>query len=150
MKSKELGLNPSKIGICGFSAGGNLALISALLPESEKEIGGISGMPDFTGLFYPWFREDYSQLLKNRLDSKSKVKGISPIFMMNAHDDQMTPADKCVEFYTTLLKAGVKTELHIFGKGAHGFDLGGAGRGKSSALWPESFVAWLYDLGLIQ
>jgi len=60
-----------------------------------------------------------------------------------------SPADKCVEFYASLLRAGVKAELHIFGKGSHGFDLG-VGRGNSAALWPASFAAWLRDSNLIQ
>ena len=63
---------------------------------------------------------------------------------MNAADDRVTPAKDCVEFYTQLAKAGVPTEIHIFSKGSHGFDLG-KGRGQSAAIWPNSFVAWLKD-----
>ena len=68
---------------------------------------------------------------------------------MNACDDKLTPADKCVEFYASLLRAGVKAELHVFGKGSHGFDLGN-GRGMSVAMWPASFAAWLADANLIR
>ena len=71
------------------------------------------------------------------------------MFIINARVDRLTPADKCVDFYSALLKAGVNAELHLFGKGSHGFDLG-AGRGKSMAIWPSSFVAWLKDSNLIQ
>jgi len=45
-------------------------------------------------------------------------------------------------------KAGVKAELHICSKGSHGYDLG-TGRGKSLAIWPESFVAGLIDSSMI-
>lgn len=68
---------------------------------------------------------------------------------MNARDDKLTPAAKCVDFYAMLLKAGVKAELHVFGKGSHGFGLG-TGRGKSAAIWPASFVAGLRDSNIIQ
>ena len=74
---------------------------------------------------------------------------ICPLFIVNACDDQLTPADKCVDFYASLLRAGVKAELHVFSKGAHGFGLGD-GRGKSTALWPASFAAWLQDSDMIQ
>ena len=71
------------------------------------------------------------------------------MFIVNARVDRLTPADKCVDFYAMLLKAGVKAELHIFSKGTHGFGLG-AGFGKSVAMWPTSFAAWLSDSNMIQ
>ena len=46
-------------------------------------------------------------------------------------------------------RSGVNAELHVFSKGAHGFGLG-AGRGKSVAMWPTSFAAWLGDSNMIQ
>ena len=53
------------------------------------------------------------------------------------------------ETTTMLLRAGVNAELHVFGKGSHGFDLG-MGRGKSAAIWPRSFAAWLSDVNIIK
>ena len=148
--ASELGLMPNKIGICGFSAGGNLALLATLdsEPKRDSSIAETSGMPDFAGLFYPWFREDYKSMVESRSAPESATRPIGPIFMMNAHDDRMTPADKCVDFYSALRKAGINAELHIFNKGSHGFDLG-TGRGKSAAIWPTSFVAWLHDTSII-
>jgi len=145
----RLRLDSSKIGICGFSAGGNLALIASLYEESEPAAGSVDGMPDFTGLFYPWFREDYSQIIELRTDPNYLGRHLCPMFIMNAGDDHMTPAAKCVDFYTRLLEAKIKAELHVFSKGSHGFDLG-TGRGESAALWPESFMAWMHDIGLIE
>lgn len=138
------GLQADRIGISGFSAGGHLALSCALhadylLPDSKT-----SGMPDFAGLFYPGIPEDAGTMLEKRLKAGSDAPGICPFFVMNARDDKLTPAGKCVDFYAMLLKAGVDAELHVFGKGGHGFDLG-MGRGKSAAMWPDSFVAWLRD-----
>ena len=145
----DLGLQPHKIGIGGFSAGGNLALLSTLHSEAERTTTEVSGMPDFAGLFYPWLREDYSQMIKSRMAPGSATPGICPIFIINASDDQLTPASKCVDFYATLLKAGVKAELHVFSKGGHGFHLG-IGRGESTATWPTSFVGWLRDSKMIE
>ena len=148
-QANELGLNPHKIGICGFSAGGHLAINCALRAEPKRPESEISGMPDFAGLFYPWVPDDVNQLLESRTARDSTAPDICPLFIMNARIDKLTPADKCVDFYAMLLKAGVNAELHVFAKGTHGFDLG-AGAGKSAAIWPRSFVAWLSDSNIIQ
>jgi acetyl esterase/lipase len=148
-QADDLGLVPDKIGICGFSAGGHLAISCALHAEPERPEIEVSGMPDFAGLFYPGIPDDAGQALESRAAPGSAAPGICPMFIVNARDDRMTPAEKCVDFYALLLKAGVKAELHVFGKGSHGFGLG-TGRGESTALWPTSFAAWLRDSGIIQ
>jgi len=141
-QTTELQLDPNKIGICGFSAGGNLAFNAVFRPEPDSDTGGISGAPSFAGLFYPWFREDFRQMVASK-------RPIPPLFVMNAIDDRLTPVDRCLDFYQAVLKAGAQVELHLFSKGGHGFDLG-EGRGESTAMWKESFVAWLEDAGFIR
>ena len=141
--ASALGLRPNKIGICGFSAGGHLALTTALRAEGKLPKGQVSGMPDFAGLFYPGIPKDVDKIMASRTASD-----ICPMFIINARVDRLTPADKCVDFCAMLLKAGVKAELHVFSKGSHGFGLG-AGRGKSVATWPTSFTAWLRDSSMI-
>ncbi len=148
-KASDLGLRPDKIGICGFSAGGHLALACALHPEPRLAKSDVSGMPDFAGLFYPGIPDDVGQVITSRTSPESTAPGVCPIFIINARVDRLTPADKCVDFYAMLLKAGINAELHVFAKGSHGFDLG-AGRGKSAEIWPRSFVAWLSDANIIQ
>ena len=147
-KASDLDLEPNKIGICGFSAGGHLAVGCALYAEPKLRETELSGMPDFAGLFYPGIPDDVGQLMESRTAPESATAGICPMFIVNARDDELTPAEKCVDFYATLLKAGVRAELHVFSKGAHGFGLGD-GRGKSTALWPTSFAAWLHDSNII-
>ena len=136
-QAASLNLDPVKIGICGFSAGGHLAL-SIAFHEEQNTSDDVSGAPNFAGLLYPWLREEYGEVIQ------ANATKIPPLFIMNARDDTATPADLCVVLYGQLLKAGVNSELHIFGKGGHGFDLG-EGRGESAALWKRSFVAWLRD-----
>jgi acetyl esterase/lipase len=148
-KASDLGLQPDKIGICGFSAGGHLAISCLLRAESNPPEGEVSGMPDFAGLFYPGIPEDAHQLLESRTTPDSATRDICPLFIVNARVDELTPADKCVDFYTALLKAGVNAELHVFSTGSHGFGMG-HGRGKSTALWPSSFAAWLRDVKMIK
>jgi acetyl esterase/lipase len=140
-QAAALHLNPNRIGICGFSAGGSLALNSVFRPGPNSNPGQVSGRPDFGGLFYPGLRDSNSELV-------SQIKPIPPLFIMNAVDDQTTPATQCLDFYQVLLKAGAHAELHLYNKGGHGFDMGN-GNGESVALWKESFVAWLKDCGFI-
>lgn len=147
-QAKALGVRPDKIGICGFSAGGHLALTTALRAEGKPAKGQVSGMPDFAGLFYPGIPDDVDKILAKRTAGGKGASGICPMFLINARVDRLTPADECVRFYAMLLKAGVKAELHVFSKGSHGFGLG-TGRGKSTALWPTSFAAWLSDSKII-
>ena len=148
-RASGLGLKPNKIGICGFSAGGHLALTCSLYPEPKLPKAEVSGMPDFAGLFYPGVPEDIGQVIAGRTAAKDDMPRICPMFIVNARADRVTPAAKCVDFYSMLLKAGVEAELHVFSKGSHGFDLG-TGRGSSMAIWPASFVAWLRDANMIE
>ncbi len=147
-QAKNLGLDPHKIGICGFSAGGHLAISCTLHGEPKTVERKVSGMPDFTGLFYPGIPEGALEAITTRSAPQSQIRPIGPMFIVNARVDKLTPADKCVDFYAALLKAGVNAELHIFSKGSHGFGMG-EGRGESTALWPTSFVAWLNDCGMM-
>ena len=88
-------------------------------------------------------------LIKARVESAATVSEIGPWFIMNAWDDQVTPTRQCLDFYSSLLDAGIRAELHIYNRGSHGYDLG-VGRGASTALWPVSFLAWLQDSGFIE
>ena len=148
-QAKDLGLQANKIGICGFSAGGHLAISCALYSEPKSLETKVRGMPDFAGLFYPGIPDGAQQAIESRSAPESATRPICPMFIVNARVDELTPVDKCVDFYVSLLRAGVNAELHVFSKGGHGFGLGD-GRGESTALWPTSFVAWLRDCGMIE
>ena len=148
-QAADLGLQPDKIGISGFSAGGHLAVSCALYPEPKPPKGEVSGMPDFAGLFYPGIPKGIDQVIARRTAPESTAPAICPMFIVNARVDKLTPAGRCIEFYSALLEAGVNAELHVFSEGSHGFDLG-AGAGKSTAIWPTSFAAWLRDINMIQ
>lgn len=134
--AEDLKLRSDRIGICGYSAGGHLALSAVL----EHDASDPASEVNFAGLLYPWIN---GPPLK-----ETDGKGLPPMFLMNAADDRVTPAKGCTEFFLKLLEAGVKAELHVYTKGGHGFDLG-TGRLASAALWSDNFAAWLVDLGLV-
>jgi acetyl esterase/lipase len=141
-QAAALHLDPNRIGICGFSAGGALSAYAIFRPEPGTESNQVSSQPDFAGLFYPGLRDIGPE-------SVASAKKIPPLFIMNAIDDRLTPVDRCVDFYQSLLKAGAHAELHLFSKGGHGFDMGD-GHGHSVVLWKESFLAWLKDEGFVR
>jgi acetyl esterase/lipase len=146
-QAKELNIDENKIGITGFSAGGSLAL-AATIDMYEKELPAyanfnqINTKPNFTGLFYPGLIPELINLTKMK-DS------IPPIFIINGGQDKITPAENCIELFKVLTSKHVSTELHIYAKGEHGFDLG-VGRGFGLSTWQESFIAWLKDTGFIK
>jgi len=148
-QASDLGLRSDRIGICGFSAGGHLALSCAIYPEPEAQRNPLSATPDFAGLFYPGIPDDVNQALEMHVPFSATKQDICPMFVMNARVDRLTPASRCIDFYTRLLNAGANAELHVFGKGSHGFDLG-RGQGQSVSLWPQSFIAWLQDCDILQ
>jgi len=144
-QTEELGIDINKIGISGYSAGGALALMAALeiyedsLPEYArfKE----NTLPDFACLIYPGIDDAFLRAIKtNEL--------IPPIFMINGAEDDVTPANKCIELYSALLEKKVPAELHIYAKGRHGFD-SGIGNGFGVASWQESFILWLKDMKIL-
>ena len=140
-QAAQLNVAPNKIGICGFSAGGNLAFNAIFRPDPAQGANSVSGEANFAGLFYPGLREEFGDMVAN-------TRPLPPLFIMNAMDDKLTPVGRCINFSQALLKAGGKFELHLFAKGGHGFDMGD-GRGESVTLWKENFLAWLKDAGFI-
>ncbi|WP_419194296.1 alpha/beta hydrolase [Novipirellula herctigrandis] len=147
--AEDLGLQPDKIGVCGFSAGGHLAISCSLHPESKSLESRVSGMPSFAGLFYPGIPDDAAETIEQRMKPESQNSPICPMFIINARHDELTPVEKCIDFYSHLLEAGVDAELHVYGRGGHGFGLG-VGRGESTTMWPAGFVAWLRDFNIIE
>jgi endo-1,4-beta-xylanase len=146
-RAKELGIDPNKIGICGFSAGGSLSLRVAL-GMNEKELPSyasfnqISTKPDFAGLFYPGLDNEM-------INQAAKTDNFPPCFIMNGGEDKTTPAANCIELYKALTSKNFSTELHIYAKGGHGFD-SGLERGYGISTWRDSFIAWLKDTGFIK
>ena len=145
--AKDLGIDENKIGIAGFSAGGSLSLRVALAMY-EKQLPTYAGFneadskPDFAGLFYPGLDQEMIALA-------GKKDTFPPVFIMNGGEDNVTPASNCIELYKALTSKHFSTEMHIYGKGSHGFD-SGVERGFALSTWQDSFIAWLKDAGFIK
>ena len=160
----EWGVNPNKVGIIGFSAGGHLASTEGthfnnVLIEDKDHI---SVRPDFMILLYPvitfgeWAhvgsRENLigkhpsADLLELYSNEKQITPNTPPTFLVHAGDDNVVPVQNSLMFYDELLKNKVKAEMHIFQEGGHGFGLNNP---KSKDKWIDWCKNWLDENGFL-
>lgn len=163
--SEAWNINPSKVGVMGFSAGGHLAstLSTQYLHEinrTKDSIDTLSARPDFSVLVYPVisFRdaavhagsrknligENPSQELMDRFSGELNVTDQTPpTFLVHAQDDKGVPIENSLLYYQALHKNGVKASLHIYPTGGHGF---GFGLGKGAVEgWREVLLKWMKE-----
>jgi acetyl esterase/lipase len=164
--ASEWKIDPKRIGVIGFSAGGHLAsTISTHYAEKVYDVkDDISARPDFSLLIYPVVSMD--TLITHR-GSRNNLLGIKPdddqvrrfsnelqitaetppAFLVHSSDDDAVPAMNSIGYYKGLQKNKIPAELHIFQKGGHGYGLA-IGRGTESS-WPDLCITWLKAIGLI-
>ena len=154
------GLNPNKIGIMGFSAGGHLASTAAthfnLIADRAMNDSG-SVRPDFAILIYPVVSFDDSIVHKGskanligknpspeltRLYSNELqvTKNSPPVFLVHAGDDGTVPVENSIRYYQACIKNKVLAEMHIYPKGGHGFGLHNK---TTSDQWFDRLINWL-------
>ena len=157
-------INPSRVGVIGFSAGGHLAsTISTHYSEKVYDVkDNVSARPDFSLLIYPVITMDTTfthrgtrnNLIgldpteKNvfRFSNEKQVNAETPpAFIVHSSDDNVVPVLNSIEYYKALVKNKVPAEYHIFQKGGHGYGLA-AGKGTESA-WPDLCLNWLKKYG---
>lgn len=147
--AKDWNIDPGKIGVMGFSAGGHLA---AMLSTHGS---GVT-RPDFSVLGYGTLAPATYPImgLSDRVDSN--VEEISPdlhitantppTFIWHTKADPLVPYSHSVKYYETLQAASVKSELHLFDKGTHG--LGLAEDSEEAYVWPSLLLDWLSAIGI--
>ena len=153
-RAEEWNINPQKIGIMGFSAGGHLA--ATLSTHFDK-----STRPDFSILIYPVITMDKNiahmgsrnnligthptealiKLYSNELHISAQTP---PTFILHTTDDNAVPVENSLNYYQGLKKNGVPAEMHIFPSGGHGFALA-LGKG-ALEKWPELLLNWMKEL----
>ncbi|MBK1878743.1 alpha/beta hydrolase [Pelagicoccus mobilis] len=161
------GINPKRIGIQGFSAGGHLATSASTLFDSgsaasDDPIERESSRPDFSILVYPVisFQESFghsgsrSQLLGDSPDEKllnrfsgelQVTENTPPAILIHSADDEGVSYLNSVSYFNALQSAGVSGELHVYPNGGHGYGLA-VGQGYLSE-WPTRCRDWLANLG---
>ena len=148
-KANEWELNPQRIGILGFSAGGETAGLTSYFAdrqyEAADEIDQVSCRPDFTMLIYPAYFEKKGEPTKIREDV-TITKNSPPTFLVHAWDDPVTVFSS-LHIATELRKVGVPTELHVYSTGGHGYGMRDTGHDVNT--WPERAADWLKQNGLL-
>jgi acetyl esterase/lipase len=154
-KAADWGLDPKRIGMVGFSAGGHLALATATNFEQRKydsldAVDDVSCRPDFAILCYAGYLKSKD---KDELWPGLEIPaGTPPIFLAHANDDSPkvggSDPENSAFMYIALKRAGVPVELHIFGDGNH--DFGVRKDAKLAASWMDLCVKWLRSHALLK
>ena len=169
-RATEWNIDPNRIGIIGFSAGGHLASSAGThfknrYYDTTDVIDNNSSRPDFMILVYPVISlvESYThsrskenllgsnpdkQLMENLSNEKQVTPETPPTFLVHTDQDKKVPAENSIYFYLALRKASVPAELHIYQQGPHGFGLGQKYGAVSS--WPERCAEWMKGQGLLE
>lgn len=140
-RASEFGLDPSKIGFMGFSAGGEVAALAETRfdsgkPEAKEAVDRASSRPDFAVVVYPGFKPS----------SVTVPKDAPPTFLVCADDDRShIPAT--LELYQGLHAQNVPVELHIYAKGGHGFGLRDVAAPVST--WDQRLLDWFVASGIL-
>jgi acetyl esterase/lipase len=169
-RAKSYSIDPNRIVVIGFSAGGHLAALSGTQfvtgnPDAQDPVERVSSRPDYMVLAYPWIgaiSSDTSHLsyckLFNLMDRCEALRtAYSPdlfvtkdtpkTFWYHTFDDETVPVQQGLRFYEAMVKAGVPIEAHLFATGAHG---SGLGKGDEALdQWTTLLEVWLREQGLL-
>lgn len=153
-------IDPHKVGVIGFSAGGHL--VAAVSTHFEKRTyppvdaaDKQSSRPDFAIAVYPghlWAHEDEDHATRDqtRLDLRADIHVTAqtpPTFLLQAENDEVDNVLQSVAYYVALQKAKVPVEMHLYAQGGHAFGL----RSKLPiAQWPRLVETWLGTIGVME
>ncbi|HEY1166864.1 MAG TPA: alpha/beta hydrolase [Chitinophaga sp.] len=155
-KAADWGLNPDKVGVIGFSAGGHLASCVATMIQPGTK-------PAFAILVYPVISMDTPykhagsammllgpQPAQGMVDSLSTQNRVSeqtpPTMLIHSTDDKVVPIENSLQFYNALRAHHVPATLHVYDHGGHGYGL--AVKDPVLSSWPELCITWLQGLGI--
>jgi acetyl esterase/lipase len=144
------GIQKNRLGIVGFSAGGQVAarLLSAGEEKTYDRIDSAdqaSSRPDFAILVYPWNMYDAKQ--DALVEGIQVPKNCPPTFLVHTHDDRSSSLG-AVLFYAGLKKHNIPAELHVYGNGGHGYGLRPR-KDSEISTWPSHAAHWLGTQGLL-
>ena len=145
-RASEWRIDPARVGIMGFSAGGEVAALAATRfdagkPDGADPIDRLSSRPDFDALIYPGIRAGNYTIPKDM-----------PVTFMLCADNDRGPSAAVAGLYPMLKAAGIQTELHVYATGGHGFGINPNTRNPSpvATTWYLRLGDWLKDIKVLQ
>jgi acetyl esterase/lipase len=166
-QASSLAIDPARIGMWGFSAGGHLTAMTGTLfdlgdASATDPIDRASSRPDFLVLAYPVITMDATfthmgsrqnllganpdAALVEKLSTEKQVSAKTPpTFLFATSDDNVVPVANSVAFYSALVRAKVPAEMHLFQHGPHGTGL--AQGYPKLKIWPDLLAAWMQANG---
>jgi len=139
----EWGIDTGRLGIMGFSAGGEVADMVAYTqadgnPSAPDPVDRLNGKPNFQILIYPGPGYIPDSIPHNT----------GPAFLLAANDDPCC-SESTIKLFHLYRTAKVPVELHIFTQAGHGFNMGNRSKLQSIKSWPQRMADWLQDSGLL-
>ena len=150
-RAKEWGIDPKRIGMVGFSAGGHLAFATATSFDKRTyppgdAIDKLDCRPDFAILVYSGYLKAKD---KDALAPGLTIPaGTPPIFLAHGGADLISDPEHSVMTYLALKRAGVSAELHVYAAAAHDFGVRPSDRPCST--WPQSCAGWMRHQGFLK
>ncbi len=143
-RAGEWHIQTDRVGILGFSAGGELAAYAAMKHDpGQKDSADVieqqSCRPDFQALIYP-----------GNSGTFSAEAGMPPVFIAAGYSDRTDISEGMASLYLKYKAAQVPAELHLFANAGHGFGYRHNAKPSAAARWPERFTEWLNDSGLLK
>jgi acetyl esterase/lipase len=167
--AEKWNVNPNRVGIMGFSAGGHLASTAGTHfdkgdPQAADPIDKVNCRPDFMILCYPVIvfnqkithrgsqhnligADAPAELIESLSNEKQVTSETPPTFLFHTDEDKGVPPENSIQFYLALHKAKVPAELHIYQKGGHGQGL--AQKIPGTCNWPKACEEWLKNQKLL-
>jgi acetyl esterase/lipase len=153
-RASEFGIDPHKIGVLGFSAGGHLVtVVSNITTRAYPRIDAaddLSSRPDFAITLYPGHLWRDGMGLTLRRDTGTPFTASAetpPTLIVQAQDDPVDDVRHALTYYMALREANVPTEMHLYAEGGHGF---GVRRTEAPITdWPTHAERWLHTIGVL-
>ena len=143
-RAKEFMIDPTRVGMLGFSAGGEVVATVAYTPgsgnpQAADPIDRLNGKPDFQMLVYPG-----PGGIPDSVGSDAP-----PAFLLAANNDPCC-SEPVVRLLTAYRRAKVPVEAHLYTQGSHGFNMGNRSKLTSLQTWPQRMADWLADNNILQ
>lgn len=158
--AKKYNLDPNKIGVLGFSAGGNLAVLTSTAFNKRSyaptdDIDKMSSRPDFAVPIYPGHmtmehkNKTPKEIAAKELNTDIQIsKEIPPTFLVHAQDDPVDPIHYSEIYEQELKKVGVNVKFIKYKTGGHAFGI--KKQGKDTDNWPTDVLAWLKEIKILE